>query len=168
MRAPLRGHSECPGPLVSVDTLSHRDPFPPRRQCLETVPCCHLTGCRRPRWSTPQTWSCSRASWCSTARRSGTCSTCASLWTPTPTSGCREEVRGTRPPPLATAGPESRGLTVTALVLSHRSSPGREPREGPGADPDPVHHLCEARLRGVLPAGTHLLLTRECLCPFSE
>lgn len=73
-----------------------------------------------------------------------------------------------QPPPLATAGPESQGLKVTALVLSCCSSPGREPREGPGADPDPVHHLREACLRGVLPAGTHLLLTWGCFCLFSE
>ncbi|KAF6128075.1 uridine-cytidine kinase 1 [Phyllostomus discolor] len=33
-----------------------------------------------------------------------------------------------------------------------RSSPGREPWEGPGADPDPVYHLRQACLRGVLPA----------------
>ncbi|EAW87982.1 uridine-cytidine kinase 1, isoform CRA_d [Homo sapiens] len=47
------------------------------------------------------------------------------------------------------------GKTVevpTYDFVTHSSSPGRAPREGPGADSDAVHHLREAGLRGVLPA----------------
>lgn len=98
-------------------------------------------------------WCCLRASWCSTLRRSGTCSTCASLWTQTLMLGCLEEVRASRS--LAGAGVSRaprEGLRV-ASCSCYCSSAGRAARKRRGADPDPVHHLREASLRGVLPAG---------------
>lgn len=73
-----------------------------------------LAGWQRPRWSTLLTWSSSRGSWFSTARTSGTCSTCGSSWTPTRTCGCPAEVRLCCPrQPLPAAGP----ALLMALLL---------------------------------------------------
>lgn len=103
----------------------------------------------------------------STVRRSGTCSTCASSWTPTPTSGYLGEVRRTRAPlPLAGPAPGTAPRRLQAPALScHCSSPGRAAGPGPGADPDAVHHLRQAGLRGVLPAGTAFRLPGDLLPP---
>ncbi|XP_068820501.1 uridine-cytidine kinase 1 isoform X6 [Capricornis sumatraensis] len=49
--------------------------------------------------------------------------------------------------------------TDSDVRLSRRAGPG------PGADPDAVHHICQASLRGVLPAGTAFHLPRDLLSP---
>uniref|UniRef100_A0AC11DZE5 Uridine-cytidine kinase 1 n=1 Tax=Ovis aries TaxID=9940 RepID=A0AC11DZE5_SHEEP len=73
----------------------------------------------------------------------------------------------------ADAGPSAPGQAgprppwrVQAPALSyHCSSPGCAAGPGPGADPDAIHHVCQAGLRGVLPAGTAFHLPRDLLSP---
>lgn len=105
-------------------------------------------------------WFCSRASWYSTLRRSGTCSICASLWTQTLMLGCLEEVMASGS--LAGVGifqGSQRGFMVMPCSCYY-SSPGCATREGPGADPDSVHRLCETSLRGILPAGIAVMYSK--------
>lgn len=65
-------------------------------------------------------------------------------------------------------GPRSPQRLQAPAFSCRCSSPGRAAGPGPGADPDAVHHLRQAGLRGILPAGTTFRLPGDLLPPLSE